>query len=123
MRFSQTERRGALMEKISDIDNERFKEKYPNLAREISKKTKAISLDAVRTDSEEARKATYKDRAKGPTIIDFLRLCDTEDEAIEIIDYFKEKRKINSERASKLKRQLSDLGLRSFGPKREPGEY
>lgn len=108
---------------MKKLKQKHLREKFPHLAQEIDERTEAISFDAIRTDSEEARKATYPDRAKGPTLIDFLRLCNTDEEALEIIDYFVERGKLELERARKLRRQLVNQGLRSFGPKREPGKF
>lgn len=108
---------------MTKFDPEYFKEKFPHLTEEINSRTEAVSLDSVRTDSDEAEKASYPDRDKGPTVTDFIRLCEDEDEAIEIINYLLEKGKINQERAKKLRRQLVNRGLRSFGSKREPGEF
>lgn len=111
------------MERMTKFDSKYFKESFPHLAREIDEQAETISFDGVRTDSEEAKKATYPNRAKGPTVIDFLRLCDTGEEALKIIDYFAEQGKLESKRAKKLRRQLVNRGLRSFGPKREPGKF
>ncbi|KXB00288.1 hypothetical protein AKJ47_00540 [candidate division MSBL1 archaeon SCGC-AAA261G05] len=108
---------------MTKLDSKYLKRKFPHLAQEIDEQAETISLDGVRTDVEEARKATYPNRAKGPTVIDFLRLCDTDEEALEIIDFSVEQGKIDSKRAKKLKRQLVNRGLRSFGSKREPGKF
>jgi len=44
-------------------------------------------------------------------------------QAREIIDYLERKGRITPEYAEKLRRQLKEKGLRSFGPKKEPGYY
>lgn len=108
---------------MTKFDPDYLRERFPHLAQEIEKRVKAVNIDGVRTDSEEAKKATYSDRAKGPTVIDFLRLCDTDEEALEIIDFSVKHGKIDLERARKLRRQLVNRGLRSFGSKREPGKF
>jgi hypothetical protein len=58
-----------------------------------------------------------------PTVIDFIRRCDTEAEASEIIDYLDKRRELSSENAEELKRQLREEGLRSFGSKKEENYY
>lgn len=100
-----------------------FRSKFPNLFREIKNRTKFIKIDGIRTNREEAEKAAKSKRSTVPTVVDFVRLCKNQEEAFEIIDYMEEKQNIDSEYAQKLKNQLTNKGLRSFGSKRNPGEY
>lgn len=105
-------------------DPDYFEEKFPNLFEEMKKQnTQSVQIDGVRTNSKEGKKATKPDRSSGPSIVDFIRLCEDEDEAVEIINHFEEKNKISSDYAKKLRKQLTRKGLRSFGSKREPGNY
>lgn len=108
---------------MTEYDTDYFREKFPNLFEEIKNQTNSVRIDGVRTDSEEAKKATQPKRSLGSTVVDFMRLCDTENEAVEIINYMENERKIDSEYAKKLRNQLTHQGLRSFGSKRKPGEY
>ncbi len=91
---------------------------FPHLAKELEGEW--MQIEAVRTDSLEAEKA-YRDGLEGydPTVIDFLRRCDTEEQGLEIIDYMKERKEISEKYATELKVQLLRNGIRSFGPKRE----
>lgn len=108
---------------MTKLNPEDFKEKFPHLSEEIEKRKRTIRIDGVRTDPEEGEKATKVGRDPGPSAVDFIRLCDTEEEALEIIDHMKEEGKINQEYATKMRNQLKNQGLRSFGSKRDPGEY
>lgn len=108
---------------MDEEDSEFFKKNFPHLYEEIKNRTETISVDGVRTSSEEGDKASKSEESPLPNVVDYIRLCDDEDEAIEIIDYMEDEGKIDSEYATKLKTQLVKQGLRSFGSKREPGEY
>jgi len=99
-----------------DLEDD-FRDAYPNLAEELEN-SEGLEIDGARTDEDEAEKAA----TQIPTVTDHLRRCETEEEAVEIIDYFVEKGEIEESHGDELKRQLVQRGLRSFGPKREPGE-
>ena len=58
-----------------------------------------------------------------PTETDFIRRCNTVDEAKEIINYLESRREISSERAEELQTQLEKKGLRSFGKKKTENYY
>lgn len=104
-------------------DPDYFKEKFPELYKEIKEGSNTIDIDGVRTEPEEGEKASEKEKKAGPNIVDFIRLCDTEDEAVEIINHMEDEGKIDSDYAKDLRNQLTHGGLRSFGSKRKPGEY
>lgn len=108
---------------MTKFDNEYFQDKFPNLSEEIKNQTKTLKIDGVRTDPNEGKKASKSVKHSNPSTIDYIRLCDTEDEALEIINYLEEKGKIEQEYAKKLRTQLTNRGLRSFGSKRNPGKY
>lgn len=112
-----------------EVDREEFKKRFPHLAREMEERAMAISISAVRWDVEAgerlASSGSERDPWRGymPDVIAFICRCDTEEQALEIIDYMERKGEITPEYAEKLRRQLKEKGLRSFGPKREPGFY
>lgn len=108
---------------MTSYDPEYFQEKFPNLFEEIKDRVEMTEVDGVRTNKEEAEKAVKPERSSGPTVVDFLRLCDDEEEALNIINYMEEEGRIDSGHAGKLRAQLTKQGLRSFGSKRDPGEY
>jgi hypothetical protein len=78
----------------------------------------------VRTDSGEAEKGlSDKFRHYNPTVIDFIRRCDTEEQAEAIIAYLEKRCELTNEYAEKLRAQLKKEGVRSFGPKKEENYY
>lgn len=99
-----------------DLEEE-FKRAYPNLAEELEG-SESTAIEGVRTEEEQAERAA----ARLPTVTDHLKRCESEDEALEIIDFFVESGEIPGDHGDELKRQLVTRGLRSFGEKREPGE-
>jgi hypothetical protein len=58
-----------------------------------------------------------------PDVIDFIRRCDTEEQAEEIIAYMEKRGEIEKQYAERLRKQLKDKGVRSFGPKKEENYY
>jgi len=58
-----------------------------------------------------------------PQAVDFLRRCDTEAQAEEIIAYLAKKGEITEEYASELRCQMKKDGVRVFGPKKEEYHY
>jgi len=95
---------------------ELIKKKFPHIAAELGEPS--ISFSSVRSDPEEAEKASFE-----PTAVDFIRRCDTEEQALEIIDFLESRKEISRDYADKLRKQLKEKGLRSFGSKKEPGYY
>jgi hypothetical protein len=58
-----------------------------------------------------------------PDVIDFLRRCDTKDQAEEIVAYMERRGEIEKQYADKLRKQLKKEGVRSFGSKKEHDYY
>ena len=108
-----------------EIDEETFRKLFPNLYREMMRKRMSISIDAVRQDIDEGEKEAEKprDRPGMPTPIDYIRRCEDEKEAIEVIDYLERRSEITGEEAERLRKQVKEHGVRSFGPKKEWGYY
>jgi len=112
-----------------EIDRERFRRAFPHLVEELERGAAVISIRAVRWDERAAEELAsarpYRDPWAGymPDVVAFIRRCDTEEEALEIIDYMEKRGRISPEYADKLRKQLREEGLRSFGPKKEPGYY
>ncbi|HDN17545.1 MAG TPA: DUF2095 domain-containing protein, partial [Candidatus Bathyarchaeota archaeon] len=57
-----------------------------------------------------------------PDVIDFIRRCETEEEAFEIIDFLERRGEISHKIAELIKRKIKEKGLRYFGPKK-PADY
>jgi len=107
-----------------EIDKKRFKTMFPNLAEEMENKQCQVVISSVRSDAQTGEHAVAK-RFDGyvPDVIDFIRRCDNEKQAEEIIDFMEERNEINSAYARRLKRQLREKGVRSFGPKKQDDYY
>ena len=114
---------------------------YPALKEEIEKKkTKTVPLafvcesKAKKIEEDFEKEAEMKDKMDSvadpyrfagydPNAIDFIRRCETEEEALEIISFLEKKGDLSVEQANNLKQQLTKKGLRSFGEKKEAGFY
>ena len=123
------------------IDKESLKKMFPNLYRELEEGEVKISIDSVRRNPQEAETETTEAAEKqevepkaattnpdklrhfNPTAVDFIRRCDTEAQAEEIIVYLQKKGEITEEYAEELRCQLKQEGVRSFGPKKEENHY
>jgi hypothetical protein len=106
------------------FDKESFKRMFPNLAKEMESEESKVDVDSVRTETqsgEEAASSRFVHYV--PDVIDFIRRCDTAKQAEEIIAYMEEKGEINKPYASRLRQQLKEKGIRSFGPKKEQDYY
>jgi len=58
-----------------------------------------------------------------PSILDFLKRCDNDREALEIVDYLERRGEITKAYATSLRTRIKEEGVRSFGEKRTPGHY
>ena len=100
---------------------------FPHLAKEMegdaNNDEHRIQIDSVRSNLETEEKISGKFGTYMPDVIDFIRRCDNEKQAKEIIDYLEKKGEIIPEYARKLRRQLREKGVRSFGTKKEEGYY
>ena len=122
------------------IDKEYLKKMFPNLYKEIESGDAKIPIDALRKNPEEAEAdiaecaeeevepevdtvTPDKLRHFNPGAVDFIRRCDTEGQAEEIICYLQKKGEITNEYAVELRCKLKRDGLRSFGPKKEENHY
>ncbi|MCS7126617.1 MAG: DUF2095 domain-containing protein [Aigarchaeota archaeon] len=108
-----------------EIDRRPFKKLFPNLYREIVEKKMTAQIDGVRTSIEEGEAVAEKSRLEPsmPTPIDYLRRCEDDREALEVIDYLEKRNEITVEEATKLRNQVKEYGVRSFGSKKEWGYY
>jgi len=107
-----------------EIDKEKFKRSYPHLAREMESEDNKISVAPHRSDEETGgRSPSKKFEGYNPDIIDFVRRCDTEGQAEEIIEYLEKRREITHEYAAQIRKRLKEKGVRSFGSKKEDDYY
>jgi hypothetical protein len=107
-----------------EFDKETFKKMFPNLARELESNENKIAINSVRSEVQTGERAASKRFVNYvPDILDFIRRCDTEEQAEEIITYMEKKGEIGKHYAEKLRKQLKEKGVRSFGPKKEENYY
>lgn len=107
-----------------DIDKKQFKKMFPRLAEEFEGEKQKMNINSVRSDRETAEKASTR-RFTGytPDVIDFIRRCDNQKQAEEVIGYLTKRREISRSYARRLRKQLREKGVRSFGPKKEDDHY
>jgi len=107
-----------------EIDKKVFKKMFPNLAKEIDEERQRVAISSVRSDAKAAEKASSKRFVNYmPDVVDFIRRCDNEQQAVEIIGYLEKRKEISPDYAKRLRNQLKEKGVRSFGPKKEDGYY
>ena len=122
-------------------DKKSLKEMFPNLYKELEAGEVKIPIDAVRKDGYETEGAELVDepleedeavksscepdklRHFNPSAVDFIRRCDTEAQAEEIISYLCKKGEITKECAEELRLKLKSEGVRGFGSKKEAYFY
>ena len=104
---------------------DKFRKDFPHLVAELEKGTVKISIDAVRVDGDGGTKMDPQGKSRGyiPDVIDFIRRCSTEKEAEEIIDFMEERGEVSAEYAGRLRGQLKEKGVRSFGTKKRANYY
>jgi len=107
-----------------DVEKKRFRRMFPNLAQEMESGECGTKINSVRSDSTTGEKAVSKRLTDyTPDVIDFLRRCDKAEQAKEIIGYLEERGEISGEYARKLRKQLKEKGVRSFGSKKDDDYY
>lgn len=110
------------------FDKKEFRRLFPNLARELESEgneASRVAINSVRTDAETGEKAVSSRKFVHymPDVVDFIRRCDTKEQAEEIVDYLEKKGEISREYAQRIRKQLREKGVRSFGSKKEEGYY
>lgn len=106
------------------LDEKAIKRLFPNLAKELESTGNKVSITSVRTDAKKAEKTVSEGFTHyQPDVIDFIRRCDTNEQAEEIINYLEKRGEIEQQYAKRLKKQLEGKGVRSFGPKKKENYY
>jgi hypothetical protein len=106
------------------LDKEAVKRMFPNLARELEVDENRVAINSVRMEVPAGEKASSRNFVHyDPDAIDFIRRCDTEEQAEEIIGYMEKRGEIQRQHATKLRKQLREKGVRSFGTKKEDDYY
>lgn len=107
---------------MSERARKELRNNPPNLAEEWSR-VGTVRIDAVRTSLKEAEKAAHSVQGYEPTIIDFVRRCENDGQVLKIINFLEERGEIESSYARRLRIQLAERGIRSFGKQRDSGCY
>ena len=116
-------------------DKKTLKKMFPHLYKELETGDVKVPINAVRKNPQEAEEDEAEEEEFEPTVlpdklrhfnpsaVDFIRRCDTEAQAKEIIVYLQKKGEITRKYAEELLCQLKREGVRSFGPKKEENYY
>ncbi len=105
-----------------EYEREEFEERFPNLSRELGRE--GLRIEGYRVDEREVVNEEVRDfSGYTPTVIDFLRRCETDEEALEIINWLEDRGEITPEMAKDLRITLVRKGVRAFGSKKEWGWY
>ncbi len=106
------------------IDKEKFKRMFPYLARELEAREHKVAITSIRSDLQTGENASStKFVGYIPDVIDFIRRCDNEQQAEEIINYLENRNEISHDYAERLRKQLKEKGIRSFGSKKDEDYY
>lgn len=105
---------------LVEMDKEEFKRKFPTLFKEIESKKAKIKINKTNSSNNQSKELF---RGYMPTAIDYLRRCDTEEQAEKTIECLLKNKEISESYGKKLKKVLKKKGIRGFGPKKEDGYY
>ena len=106
------------------MNRKRFRRMFPHLAQELESGEGGVAIDSVRSDLQTGEKISSRQFASYmPDVIDFLRRCDTEKQAEEVICYLERRGEISPDYAKRLKEQLKEKGVRSFGSRKGDDYY
>ena len=105
------------------MEKKKFRELFPHLADELVNGKSIADLEGETIGQKRALNTNRRWAGFDPDIIDFIRRCETPEQAAKIIDYMSNEGLISSEMAEKLRRQLEEEGVRSFGALKKKGYY
>jgi hypothetical protein len=107
-----------------NINKKRFRKMFPHLTEEMEGEASQIKVTGTSSDAKSDERTTSRVfDGYEPDVIDFVRRCDNEEQAIEIIKFLERKKEITPSHAAKLRKQLREKGVRSFGAKKEEDYY
>ena len=120
--------------KIS-YDKDELNEQFPHLIEEISTRKKSIKMNSIDMDVEQENEEKpqesnnlYPNELFNPGVIDFLRRCTKNEEAINILDYLMERNEITQQDYSRYENIISQEGglkqiIDEYGGLKRPGYY
>ena len=78
-----------------EVNRRQFKKKYPNLAKELENNKEHSHITSFRSDVNIGEKTSNKKfETYIPDVIDFIRRCDNQHQAMEIINYLEKRKEI-----------------------------
>ena len=108
---------------------------FPQLMHELSVKKKTLKIEGVGDDIEpeqveieEHPKEPYYEELKNPGVIDFLRRCTGNEDALKILDFLLEQKELSSLDYHRIKNRIKkEVGLKEllleYGGLKTPGYY
>lgn len=120
--------------KIS-YDKDELNKQFPHLIEEISTRKKSIKINSIDMDGEQENEEKpqesnnlYPNELFNPGVIDFLRRCTKNEEAINILDYLMERNEITQQDYSRYENIISQEGglkqiIDEYGGLKRPGYY
>ena len=105
------------------MEKKKFQKMFPHLYDEMEKGISEANFNLDEGDLGTTKSEDRKWAGHNPNVIGFIRRCETEKQAEEIIDYLENKGEVTSVRANELRDQLLKKGIRSFGKIKEKGYY
>ena len=114
---------------------EEILEFFPHLIKEVSKKTKSIKIDSINHQIEQLDKEknqilqnNYPNELYNPGVIDFIRRCSSNEDAINILDYLMKRNEISKEDYKSYTNIISQEGglerfINESGGLKKPGYY
>ncbi len=122
-----------------EIDKKSVKKMFPNLIKELEEGENRVRIDSVGAENTKAEEATNSRKGQlpskrgnaevdrfrhyNPNVVDFIRRCETANQAEEIVAYMLKRNEISESFALEIRDQIKREGLRSFGPKKEDDYY
>ncbi len=107
-----------------ELDKKRFKQMFPNLTQEMETSQNHVAISSSHSGIPTRERVSTKTFDNyNPDAIDFIRRCDNEKQAEEIINFLEKRDEIDREQAQRLRKQLKSKGVRSFGPKKQDDYY
>ncbi|MEM2024794.1 MAG: DUF2095 family protein [Desulfurococcaceae archaeon] len=103
-----------------EFDLEEFKKRFPKLAEEIFG-DKANKPNQIKLTVDVETLDPW--RGYVPTSVDYIRRCNTVEEANEVIDYLLRRGELSEPEAEKLREILRRGGIDAFGGKKEDNYY
>jgi len=114
-------------------DQKQLEDLYPNLMTEISNKKKTLKINSISSVSHEHKNKenqfdNYNEDLSNPGAIDFIRRCENEEQAIEILNYLLKRNEITTDKFNLLINQIIKKdGLKKLiienGGQKTPGYY